>query len=196
MSGTPSKFEHAVSSFQRPGPEVLSRVIPVVFIGRNRDGFWVARDAEGKFGGLFWRKGAALRFAKENVGPAGCAAVFPQACFELDLDNSGNPLLGRLESAKHLLMRWALRLTAIVRKRAILETHMTLLTPDNGRSHYPVRKEWKGWTANHAQTPVGATRDSAMRRLFRLAITIMIGTAVLVGIIALKTEIYLSHFNQ
>ena len=117
-SDAPPKSEHAVTSFQRPGPEVLSRAIAVVFIGRNRNGVWVARDAEGKFGGLFWRKGAALRFAKANAGPAGCATVFPQARFELDLDNSGNPFLGRLGIVNRLLVRPARRLTAMIRKLA------------------------------------------------------------------------------
>jgi hypothetical protein len=120
-SGSPdaaAKREHAVTSFQRPGPEILNRTIPAVFIGRNRNGVWVARDADGKFGGLFWRKGAAVRFAKANAGPAGCAAVFPQARFELDLDNSGNPFLGRLGIVKHLLARPARWLTAVIRKWA------------------------------------------------------------------------------
>jgi hypothetical protein len=112
------KYDPAVTSFERPGPEVLNRTIAVVFIGRNRNGVWVARDAEGKFGGLFWRKGAAIRFAKANAGPAGCAAVFPQARFELDLDNRGNPFLGRLGIVKRLLVRPARRLTAMIRKLA------------------------------------------------------------------------------
>jgi hypothetical protein len=117
-SDVPPKREHAVTPFQRPGPEVLNRTIPVVFIGRNRNGVWVARDADGKFGGLFWRKGAALRFAKINAGPAGCASVFPQARFELDLENSGNPFLGRLGIVQRLLVRPARRLTATIRKLA------------------------------------------------------------------------------
>lgn len=62
--------------FQRPGPDVLSETIPVIFIGRNRDGFWVVRDAEARFGGLFWRKQAALDFAKTNASPGGYAVCF------------------------------------------------------------------------------------------------------------------------
>jgi hypothetical protein len=112
------KFEHPVTSFTRPGPDVLSETIPVVFIGRNRDGFWVARCADGTFGGLFWRKGSALRFAKANAGPAGCATVFPQARFELDLENHGNPLVACLGTARRLLTRQARRLMAATRKLA------------------------------------------------------------------------------
>jgi hypothetical protein len=114
-SDAPAKFEPAVTSFARPGPDVLSRAIPVVFIGRNRAGFWVARDADGKFGGLFWRKGSALHFAKTNAGPAGCAALFPRARFELDLENHGNPLVAGLAAAKLLLGRQLRRLLAAVR---------------------------------------------------------------------------------
>jgi hypothetical protein len=109
------RFEHAVTRFARPGPDVLSRAIPVVFIGRNRDGFWVARDADGKFGGLFWRKGSALHFAKTNAGPAGCAALFPKDRFELDLENHGNPLVAGLGAAKLFLGRQLHRLLLALR---------------------------------------------------------------------------------
>jgi len=110
-------FEPAAVSFQRPGPDVLSEAIPVVFIGRNRDGFWVARDADARFGGLFWRKQSALDFAKSNAAPRGCAIAFPLARFELDMDNQGNPLIGVMMIAKRLLTRRAQRLIAATRKR-------------------------------------------------------------------------------
>ena len=95
---------------------MLNETIPVVFIGRNRDGFWVVRDAEAKFGGLFWRKQAALDFANANAAPTGYAAVFPQAQFELDIENHGNPLVERLGSATRLLKRQARRLIVVARK--------------------------------------------------------------------------------
>ncbi|MBU6461664.1 MAG: hypothetical protein KGK01_02950 [Bradyrhizobium sp.] len=82
---------------------MLSETIPVIFIGRNHDGFWVVRDAEAKFGGLFWRKQAALDFAKANASPGRYAAVFLQARFELDLKNHGNPLIGGVGTVRHLL---------------------------------------------------------------------------------------------
>jgi hypothetical protein len=116
-SDAPAKFERACTSFARPGPDVLSRSIPVVFIGRNRAGLWVARDADGKFGGLFWRRGSALHFARTNAGPAGCAALFPRARFELDLENHGNPLVAGLAAAKLFLGRRLHRLLAAARMR-------------------------------------------------------------------------------
>lgn len=104
-------------AFERPGPDVLSETIPVVFVGRNRDGFWVVRDAEAGFGGLFWRKQAALDFAKTNAASGGYAAVFPSARFELDIENQGNPLAGSLGIARRLLVCHAQRLGALARKR-------------------------------------------------------------------------------
>ena len=85
-----------------------------VFIGCNRDGFWVVRDAQARFGGLFWRKQAALDFAKSNASPGGYAMVFPRARFELDLENHGNPLIGGIGTFKRLLMRQIRRLTAVL----------------------------------------------------------------------------------
>jgi hypothetical protein len=106
----------SAGSFQRPGPDVLSEAIPAVFIGRNSDGFWVVRDANRKFGGLFWRKRAALDFARRNAAPGGYAAVFPQARFELDIDNRGNPAIEYLGAAGRLLSREARRLIGMTRK--------------------------------------------------------------------------------
>jgi hypothetical protein len=36
---------------------------PIVFIGRNRNGQWVARERNGLFGGLFVSQQAAVRYA-------------------------------------------------------------------------------------------------------------------------------------
>lgn len=88
--------------FQRPGADILNEAIPAFFIGRNHNGFWVARDANGKSGGLFWSREAALRFARA-VCPDGCATIFPQTRFELDIENAGNPMISWLEAAKHWL---------------------------------------------------------------------------------------------
>jgi hypothetical protein len=90
--------------FQRPAADVLNEAIPAFFIGRNHSGFWVARDANGKSGGLFWSREAALRFAR-SVWPEGCATIFPQDRLELDIDNAGSPLISWLEAARHWLAR-------------------------------------------------------------------------------------------
>jgi hypothetical protein len=93
------KFESFVTSpFLRPDPDIVSASIPVFFIGRNRNGLWVARDAEGKRGGIFWRRQSALDFAHCNARPTRAATVLLQDRFELDIENAGNPFAARLGS--------------------------------------------------------------------------------------------------
>src|SRR5271154_5774202 len=60
---------------RRPDPDVLSDSIPLFFIGRNGHGFWVARDAEGRYGGLFLRKRSAASFASMRSEKAGYATM-------------------------------------------------------------------------------------------------------------------------
>lgn len=88
----------ALSVFpRRPDTSVLSESIPLFFIGRNKGGFWVARDAEGRAGGIFLFKRSALRFAKKNSAPSGCATMLVAERFELDVENQGNLLVGWLD---------------------------------------------------------------------------------------------------
>lgn len=72
------------------------------FIGHNKRGHWVARDVDGKSGGLFWRKQAAIRFARRSAWPTQCATIFPADNIELDLENQGNPLLAPIDVTRML----------------------------------------------------------------------------------------------
>jgi hypothetical protein len=92
----------ADTSFRRPGAEDLSEAIAVFFIGRNKQSHWVARGADGKSGGLFWRKQAAIGFARRSAWPARCATVLPAETIELDLENQGNPLQARIDVTRML----------------------------------------------------------------------------------------------
>jgi hypothetical protein len=85
---------------------VLSEAIPAFFIGRNADGFWVARERNGLSGGIFLLESSALSFAHARAGDAGCATIFLSARFELDLENEGNALLDHIAP----LLRTATRL--------------------------------------------------------------------------------------
>src|SRR5260370_42413768 len=73
------------TQFQPLDSGIVSEAIPGFFIGRNSEGFWVARDAKGRIGGLFLFKKSALSFARNNSRPMGCAQIFPSHRFELDL---------------------------------------------------------------------------------------------------------------
>jgi hypothetical protein len=58
---------------QRPHPDILSEAIPLFFIGRNKDGFWVALNSDGSAGGIFLLKRSALWFTHRKTQPWGCA---------------------------------------------------------------------------------------------------------------------------
>ena len=84
--------------FAALAPDILNAAIPSFFIGRNSAGLWVAREANGRIGGLFVLKNSALCFARAQSGPGGCAIILPSQRFELDIENHGNPLAGHLAS--------------------------------------------------------------------------------------------------
>jgi hypothetical protein len=94
------------AQFQPLDPGIVNDAIPAFFIGRNKEGFWVARDVNGQIGGIFLLESSALSFARRNSRSAGCATIFPSRRFELDLENNGNRVVAHLAS----LMRLAVRL--------------------------------------------------------------------------------------
>ena len=102
------------AQFQPLDPGIVSEAIPAFFIGRNKEGFWVARDAKGRIGGLFLFKSSALSFAKNNSLPTGCATIHPSYRFELDLENRGNALVPHLGALKRLAMRARQRMAALI----------------------------------------------------------------------------------
>jgi hypothetical protein len=95
-AGTAAKFP------RRPDARVLSEAIPLFFIGRNKHGLWVVREAEGRTGGVFLLKRSALGFAKQNSAPAGCAIMFLVESFELDTEseNQGSRFVTWLEAIR------------------------------------------------------------------------------------------------
>jgi hypothetical protein len=78
---------------QRPDRAFFSDSIPLFFIGRNQSGFWVARESEGRSGGLFLFRRSAARFACKKSSPRGCAVMLVERPIELDLPNQGNRLI-------------------------------------------------------------------------------------------------------
>jgi len=102
--------------FQPLDPGIINGAIPAFFIGRNRQGFWVARDVGAQIGGLFLLQNSALSFARRHSEPRGCATIYPCERFELDLENSGNPLLGRLGAWMRMATRLRHRVAALTGK--------------------------------------------------------------------------------
>jgi hypothetical protein len=102
------------AQFRPLDPGIVNQTIPAFFIGRNREGFWVARDAKGQIGGIFLLEKSALSFARRNSG-RGCATIFPSGRIELDLDNRGNPLVVPLGWLRRVAVRCRQRAVALIR---------------------------------------------------------------------------------
>jgi hypothetical protein len=102
---TAHQAEPIAACFRPLDPGIVNEAIPAFFIGRNGDGFWVARDVKGRIGGIFLRQESAVAFAKNSSRPAGCVTIFPSERFELDLENQGNPLAGHLGVLMRLKQR-------------------------------------------------------------------------------------------
>jgi hypothetical protein len=102
------------AQFQPLDPSIVSEAISAFFIGRNMEGFWVARDVNGQIGGIFLLETSALSFAKRNSRPAGCATIYPSETIELDLENKGNPLAAQLGSLARLSASARQRMAAFV----------------------------------------------------------------------------------
>jgi hypothetical protein len=102
------------AEFRPLDPGIVSDDIPAFFIGRNKQGFWIARDAKGQIGGIFLLENSAVSFAKRNSQPAGCATIFPAETIELDLENNGNPLAVPLGWFRRLATRGRQRIAALI----------------------------------------------------------------------------------
>jgi hypothetical protein len=102
------------AQFRPLDPGIVNETIPAFFIGRNMEGFWVARDAKGQIGGIFLLENCAVSFARKNSGPGGCATIFPSERIELDLDNKGNPLVAQLGWLRQLAKRCRQRIVAFI----------------------------------------------------------------------------------
>src|SRR5258705_3026700 len=87
----PVKKPPSVTAQFRPlDAGIVNEAIPAFFIGRNKEGFWIARDVKGRIGGIFLLESSALSFARKNSRPAGCATIFPSQRLRLYLAKKRN----------------------------------------------------------------------------------------------------------
>lgn len=95
---------------QRPDESILNKTIPLFFVARDKDGFWIARNADFAFGGKFFFKYSALRFAEYHNGSA---FIMLTGLYSLDTRNTGNryarqlrPIRRSFRDVASKLMRW------------------------------------------------------------------------------------------
>jgi hypothetical protein len=87
---------------RRPDVSVISEAIPLFYIGRNKSGLWVAREAEGRTGGMFLSRRSAVRFARESCEHGGCATMFVAEPLELDFGNRDSLPVAYSAAAKYV----------------------------------------------------------------------------------------------
>jgi hypothetical protein len=85
-----------------------SAYLPLFFVARNGIGFWVARDAERRTGGIVLFRKSVLRLTEKNCGTSGCATMVLADRMELDIANRGNRAIGWLAAALDLVIRFVL----------------------------------------------------------------------------------------
>jgi hypothetical protein len=99
---------------KRPDLTVLSETIPLFYIAQNNHGFWVAREASGRCGGVFLLRRSAVRFAQQKSAPAGCATMLLDDPLELDVTNEGSRIVEPLTEIIDFVRRRAPTFTAFV----------------------------------------------------------------------------------
>lgn len=110
----PDRSATVTAPFRPLDPGVVSETIPAFFIGRNREGFWVARDVKGRIGGIFLLENSAVSFARSHSGAAGCASIYLSERFELDLENRGNPFVVHLGACARMAAHLQRQMVAMI----------------------------------------------------------------------------------
>lgn len=124
----------------RPDETVLSDSIPLFFIGRNQNGFWVAREAAGRCGGIFFFRWSAARFARKNVLTEGGATMLVEHSIELDLPNRGSRLAGLIAITMDIVKRRAPFVTNVIGV-AVAQWRTLDLQISRARAHHRRNRE-------------------------------------------------------
>jgi hypothetical protein len=76
-AGWTNQLTTVAAQFQSIDPAIVNETISASLIGRNMEGFWVARDQNGLIGGIFLLERSALSPspADQRVGPM-CNQIF------------------------------------------------------------------------------------------------------------------------
>jgi len=77
-------------------PSCSSAAFPLVFVGRNHRGDWVAQEQDGRYGGLFVNRHQAIKYALAENGHHREAIVELSREIELDMGRLPLPLSPRL----------------------------------------------------------------------------------------------------
>jgi hypothetical protein len=129
----------------RPDDTVLSGSIPLFFIGRSHNGFWVAREAGGRCGGLFLFRRSAARIARRNGLADGSATMLVEYSIELDLPNQGNRFVELIAATIDVVRRRTPFVTnligAAIAKWRKLDTQISRVLADHRRNREAIEND-------------------------------------------------------
>jgi hypothetical protein len=186
---------------RRPDLNVLNPSIPLFFISRDDDGFWVACEADFRIGGIFLSQHSAMRFAQRCSAPAGCATMILEGPHNLEIENHGNRFADWLRPAVRFVRSFAARFRSISERlsRAYIEDRMlrAALEASLYRGHYKHSNKNDDdlpiVTEIHPRKRAGKTQRAVAEIKNAWPVIIAFATFVLVlaGIIALRVMIWL-----
>jgi hypothetical protein len=71
-------------------PNIPNEATPALLVVRNREGFWVARNAKGHFRGMFLLEQSAVSFARRHSSPVERTMASPSRAIQLDLKSNNS----------------------------------------------------------------------------------------------------------
>jgi hypothetical protein len=130
---------------KRPDLTVLSESIPLFYIGQNRQGCWVVRESEGRSGGRFIFRRSALRFARKQSAPLGCALMFLNEPLELDVENRGGrtfeSIVAAMDRARHLAPTFAVLVEMAITKWRTVVSEISRAIAGERRNRAAIERE-------------------------------------------------------
>jgi hypothetical protein len=203
---------------RRPDPSVLNKSIPLFFISRDHDGFWIACEAEFRIGGIFICQRSALNFAKRCSEPRGCASIILSDVHNLDIENRGNRFVAQLRPAKRLVRRLSSKLNAffrtVIAKARAIGARMSRAYIEDRMLRAAYKAEiYRGRCrhSNNNDDDLPIVRQAKRRKLARTneqsiaggirgaqpaIIAFLIFILIIAGIIALRVAIWLPAFHH
>ena len=190
----PDEVASATTPFRPLDAGIVSDAIPAFFIGRNSDGFWVARDANGRRS--FPAQGFRGVVRESTERASGMRSDLPDREIRTRSEEqrqSAYPISPAVEAACV-----ASAAAGLGRRRADRGSdrasqeglNMTMLM-HTGRSlerAYPLTKSERTGAPN--------AHLAMIKRFCLIALTLFLAISAVGGVIALKTVAYLSHFTH
>ncbi len=207
-SVVPLKAAAAAPWPARPHPSVLSKSIPLFFISRDNDGFWIACEADLRIGGIFLSQRSAMRFAQRQSAPTPCATMILPEPHDLAIENRGNHFTAKLRPVMRAIKSFVSKIRSLAAhmSRAYIEDRMlrAAMEVDLYRGLYkhsnkndddlPIVR--RAERPRLAPTASDQTIVARIKRARPTIVAFVIFGIVVAGIIALRVAVWLPNLRH